>query len=674
LMPYCRKKTNKIIEGSEIEMPATGVDEIHETEPQEATGNSNIDALLTDKKWASDEGTYTTTVSFSFGSADSVYVFDANLGYDREGDDFTEPTFGMSALSDNAKDLFYGAVENIESFTNLDLQEVQETETDAGTVRIVWSDLADDDAVGWAYYPGEWYGAGDIWLISENHEETDVDFLHTMLHELGHALGLKHSFEVDGDLPAINSKFEGVDYTVMSYDVSARYPDATWSDLWPQSYMYWDILALQELYGVDMVTTGGADTYTFDLAERYHMTIWDYGGTDTISVTNGSTDVHIDLTPGSWSNVGTTIEYRGGGATTHENYSVYIADDTVIEKALGSDGDDTLRGNSVGNVLQGNDGDDVLLGHGGADVLSAGHGNDAVQGGSGDDQVWAGSGDVGADTLAGGSGNDVIAGGGGSDLLIGGGADDGVIKHSFIANGNWSSDGSDTLYGGDGNDTLLGGGWDDGAVTDNGLYDAGEANTSGLSSDVIYAGQGDDLVVATSGADTLGGGIGDDTLIGGGGDDVFYGGRNDGDSRGVNDVIDAGDGDDQVFSGAGDDSISGGDGDDDVFNGGGDDTVDAGAGDDTLWGGGGDDTFTGGNGADTFIFQSGHGDDTVTDFDVDDDILQLDQTVTDFTSTADVEAASTAQDGGVMIDLGGGNSVFLDGLALDDVSEIEFVL
>ncbi|MBL4789710.1 MAG: hypothetical protein JKY60_11935 [Kordiimonadaceae bacterium] len=117
-----------------------------------------------------------------------------------------------------------------------------------------------------------------------------------------------------------------------------------------------------------------------------------------------------------------------------------------------------------------------------------------------------------------------------------------------------------------------------------------------------------------------------------------------------------------------------GNGADDIYSGGGSDTVDGGAGNDTLWGGGGNDTFTGGSGADTFVFASGHGEDTVTDFNADEDILYLVNTATDFTSTADVTAAATAQNGGLLIDLGGGDSVYLAGVSLGDVATMNLVL
>lgn len=672
-------------------MPTTGIAEIAATENVSATGNDSVDALLSGVAWAPDPGSETTTISYSFSTPDSVYHFDIVTGYET-GDNFNEPTFDMSALTAYAQGLFQNGLANIERFTNLDFVQVEDTPTTAGTIRVAWSAITDEDAVAWAYLPSGWVGGGDIWLIAANHDEDDLDFFHTLIHELGHALGLKHSFEAEGAFPALDSQYEGVDYTVMSYTVSARFPDATWSDLWPQSYMYFDILALQEMYGVDTVTTAGTDTYDFDQSARHYLTVWDYGGTDSIGASNGNTAVDINLTPGTWINVGTTIGYWDGTSWTYDNYSVYIADDTTIENAYGAGGADTLTGNDVGNRLTGNAGNDKLFGGLGADRLLGGADDDSLEGGDGadtlrgdagtdigygadgNDELWAGGTDDAADTFIGGAGNDVMGGGAGGDLLVGGGVNEGATLHLLSENGDAADDGVDTLYGGDGDDTLLGGGWDESAGTDNGTFDAGEEVTSGTEGNVAWAGTGADLVYGAAGADTMGGGSGDDSVNGEGGNDTIYGGSGDGADTGVNDVLDGGSGDDVIFAGGGNDSLIGGDGADDLYSGGGDDTVDGGAGDDTLWGGGGDDRFTGGDGADTFVFASGHGDDTVTDFSVSDDELRLVNTATDFVTAADVEAAATEQNGGLLIDLGGGDSLFLAGLSVSDIASMNLVL
>lgn len=665
----------------------SGVDSTVPAENVSQTGTNAIDGLLYGRRWVSDTGSDVTTISFSFPDANSLFSTDPDGGYGTSGE---EPHSGLASLSESAQGLFLAALDNLSSFSKLAFTQVADSGSSAGTIRVAFTGITDEEgSVAWAYLPGNYQAAGDIWVLSENHSENDVDFRQTLTHELGHALGLKHPFDNEGTSVALDTSLDGVDYTVMSYNISARFPTATYADLWPQTYMYADILALQYLYGVDTVTTGSTDAYVYDQSDRHFLTIWDYGGDDTLGVTGGTRAVKLDLTPGSWSDVGTTIEYWDGENFSYDKDTVYITPDTTIENAYGAGGDDTLQGNDVANKLTGNDGNDSLMGGAGADklkgdggndylqggvgsdVLTSGTGSDVAVGGTGNDTLWAGAGDEGNDVSAGGAGNDIVAGGSGDDLLIGGGLDDGAKLDLVQANESATDDGSDTLFGGAGTDTLLGGGWDD-SVVDNGSYDDGEAVTDGTGSDVIWAGSGDDIIIAAAGDDVLGGGSGDDTINGGGGNDLFYGGQDAGDT-GTNDVLNGGDGNDVIFGGAGNDALDGGSGADDLFGGGGDDTVGGGAGNDTLWGGSGDDSFTGGAGDDVFVFAAGAGDDRVTDFDLSDDTLRLSNTTTDFTDVDSVVAASSAVSGGVLIDLGGGDSLRLDSITMSDLANVTFV-
>ncbi len=62
----------------------------------------------------------------------------------------------------------------------------------------------------------------------------------------------------------------------------------------PLTYMLYDIKALQDLYGANMTYRTGNDTYTAP-ASGAAYTIWDAGGTDTISAGSVSASVTIDL-------------------------------------------------------------------------------------------------------------------------------------------------------------------------------------------------------------------------------------------------------------------------------------------------------------------------------------------------------------------------------------------
>jgi|GEM_PF-3866432 len=166
--------------------------------------------------------------------------------------------------------------------------------------------------------------------------------------------------------------------------------------------------------------------------------------------------------------------------------------------------------------------------------------------------------------------------------------------------------------------------------------EASETLTGTADADTLAALKGNDLLEGLKGTDTLYGGDGSDTLNGGGGNDRLYGDN----------------GHDLLFGDGGNDILFG-----DV-------------GFDTLTGGAGDDVLSGGFHADKFVFASGSGQDTITDFEAHKDSLDLSETTTDFTDLASVQVAATDTADGVLIDLGGGDSVLIAGMTVSDLADI----
>ena len=113
----------------------------------------------------------------------------------------------------------------------------------------------------------------------------------------------------------------------------------------------------------------------------------------------------------------------------------------------------------------------------------------------------------------------------------------------------------------------------------------------------------------------------------------------------------------------GDDTLYGGAGDDTLLGDGG--SVAAGdTSNDTLDGGAGDDTLTGGWGTDTFVFQAGHGDDTITDFFLAGDLIDISQ-ITGITGFDDLTITADGDD--IVIDLTshGGGTIRLENGAME---------
>jgi RTX calcium-binding nonapeptide repeat (4 copies) len=235
----------------------------------------------------------------------------------------------------------------------------------------------------------------------------------------------------------------------------------------------------------------------------------------------------------------------------------------------------------------------------------------------------------GADTLRGLNFNDFLLGNQGNDTVLGGAGDDTIWAglDDDLVQGN---EGGDLLFGNEGSDTV---------------EDDGGANT-------IVGGQnssdGADLIVAGSGANLIWGNGGSDTIDADGGANTIFGGVG-------NDVISSGAASDIIFGNQDNDTINGDDGANMIFGGFGNDSVLAGSGNDTIWGNEGDDTLAGGSGMDRYVFLIGSGTDQINGFDFNDgDRLDL---------QGQAFATGASADGDVIVQLSGGGTVELNGIA-----------
>jgi serralysin len=211
----------------------------------------------------------------------------------------------------------------------------------------------------------------------------------TIVHEFGHALGLAHPHDDGGTTSDPSQLFHGVTaefgdygtanlnqgvYTTMSYNdgwkLAAAKPTSALNG-YQTGPMALDIMALQHIYGAN--TTHNSTSTSYVLASTAgtgtgYTTIWDTGGTDTISVSSTLTaGVVIDLRAATGA-----VAAGGGGYVSYVKgvaAGFTIAKGVVIERANGGAGADTMYGNSANNVLTGNNGKDSLYGGGGADIF-----------------------------------------------------------------------------------------------------------------------------------------------------------------------------------------------------------------------------------------------------------------------------------------------------------------
>ena len=328
---------------------------------------------------------------------------------------------------------------------------------------------------GIAFYPfGDWNfftypsfssdldSSGDVFMNSQFASGGSVAY-GTLLHEIGHAIGLKHPTEVVTNYAA---------NPVVTHD---------------------QVLASDDPALTIMAEVGGPG-----ISE--HLKTLDQQAAAFIYGPAGSGQV-------------VTTDASGANAAV-SSWSWKASKQTLTQ--VGFAGDDTVRGSSVIDVVSGLDGNDRLFGLNGNDTLKGGAGDDLLDGGPGKDKMTGGTGD---DTYLVDSKSDKVTelAGEGFDSVLAGASvtlsDNIELLQLFGAGltgkgnalGNTMfGDGSrgTKLYGLDGDDYMVG----------------------GSGKDTLDGGTGIDAMFGGAGKDTLVGGIGADTLVGDADQDVMTGG------------------------------------------------------------------------------------------------------------------------------------------------------
>ena len=162
-------------------------------------------------------------------------------------------------------------------------------------------------STGLSFFPNKDHEIGmDIFISGEyanphyvSDALTNYDY-EVLVHELGHALGLKHPFEESGTNAVVLSSNEDNSLnTAMSYNWDV--------ETFNGDLRFLDWMALTKFYGVK--ATYNEDDNTYNISSLNGTFIIDGAGIDTIDVKDTSADVTIDLRQGAHSHLGSKSNY-----------------------------------------------------------------------------------------------------------------------------------------------------------------------------------------------------------------------------------------------------------------------------------------------------------------------------------------------------------------------------
>ncbi len=499
---------------------------------------------------------------------------------------------GFSAFTDAQKAATRVAIDAWDELIPVQFREVAPANADMNFMNTTTGPAQASAYLPYNYGPTFAGVAGDV-AVNPNQASNQVFApgqygLTTLVHEIGHSLGLEHpgrynfgpGFAVTYDNGADYYQ-DSNQYSIMSYwdseETGGNHVD--WALLtyrYPATPQVHDIAAVQRIYGVDTTTRTGDTTYgfnsnagkaAFDLTKNPTpvFTIWDAGGVDTLDLSGYNTPSIIDLNPGEFSSAGGLNETEiptlaeinsrraaaGLGPRSQATYDLYldlfgefyengamtnniaIAYGVTIENAKGGAGDDLFRPNDVANVLTGNGGTDTVSYEDATTGVTASLARQYLNSGL----AAAGDKFVGIENLTGSDFNDILQGLDATNNVLDGGA------------------GNDSIFGALGNDTLIGGEGIDtadysfvttGVNVSIGLKGAQDTGSAGL--DTL---SGFENLSGSRGNDRLTGTREDNLIKGGGGNDYVNAGEG-------NDVVQGDDGDDVLDAGLGDDALDGG--------------------------------------------------------------------------------------------------------------------
>jgi len=296
------------------------------------TGDANLDALLQSKALA--PGSAKTQMTYTFMTTKPA-TLDADFPKSGQAKSF-------SPLTDNQKAAALAAFNYISAITNV---KFTEDKTGNGNLQMGRYDMS--------AAAGGQAGMEGIANLPNNSAVVDKAFVFVnsaspgglgdstsgsygwaaMWHELGHAMGLKHPGNYDAGGGSVNTPFlptakDNHQYSIMSYKDNGNTKGAN-----NQSYMLYDVAALQYLYGVnDKGSTAVNGAFKFSNTGTTLSTIYSAKGTDKIDLTGITRSSVVNLNAGTFSSINQLKPNSTSNTSYSGNSNVSIAFGSKIYK------------------------------------------------------------------------------------------------------------------------------------------------------------------------------------------------------------------------------------------------------------------------------------------------------------------------------------------------------